>query len=115
MPETLFPLTLSEYQTQALKTAIFPADTGVVYTTLGLAGEAAEIANKVKKILRDNGGNVTLQHGQEIGKEIGDVLWYCAALAAELGLDLGAVAEVNLAKLASRAERGTLQGSGDSR
>lgn len=92
-----------------METAIFPADQGLAYTTLGLAGEAGEIANKVKKVIRD--GRST----DGIADELGDVLWYLAAVANELGADLGDIADANLAKLASRAKRGKLGGSGDNR
>jgi NTP pyrophosphatase (non-canonical NTP hydrolase) len=105
----------SEYQARAKQTAIYPEDNKVMYPTLGLAGEAGEIANKVKKIFRDDQGVVTDARRQDLSDEIGDVLWYVAALATDLGLDLDDVARANVAKLASRQERGTLGGEGDSR
>lgn len=117
---TLSDLSFTEYQLESAKTAIYPESgegtiAGVVYTTLGLAGEAGEIPNKVKKILRDNGGVITPEVVEAVGKEIGDVLWYVANLASELGLSLERVAEGNLVKLGSRMERGVLTGSGDDR
>lgn len=88
----------------------------MTYPALGLTGEAGEIANKVKKILRDDYDLVELTvKEQELAKEIGDVLWYCAALASDLGLDLSKIAQDNLDKLQDRANRGTIKGSGDNR
>lgn len=107
-----------DYQRGTAKTAIYPSRTEIEalsYVTMGLVGEAGEVANKVKKILRDNGGRVTSEHRRELGGELGDMLWYLSQLATELEYDLDCIAENNLAKLADRAERGTLQGSGDAR
>lgn len=111
-------LQFDEYQAKAGETAIYPGsgDTlGVLYTALGLAGEAGEVANKVKKVVRDNGGRLDITTRSAIGKEIGGVLWYCAMLADELGIELSGVAQQNLDVLASRAARGVLTGSGDNR
>ena len=108
-------MTLSEYQDQALKTAVYPQNVGLAYTTMGLVGEAGEIANKVKKIYRDNGGEITSEQEDQIAKELGDVLWYIAAVAYEIGYRLDDVATMNLEKLASRKERGVISGSGDER
>lgn len=87
---------------------------GISYASLGM-GESGEVQGKVKKIIRDAGGNITDDIREEIGKEIGDVLWYCAALCGELGLSLDEVAQQNINKLFSRKERNVLQGSGDNR
>lgn len=87
---------------------------GVTYTGLGL-GEIGEIQGKIKKILRDDGGRVTMEKRAAVSKELGDTLWYISQMATELSLDLESIASENLAKLASRRERGTLQGSGDDR
>ncbi|MBN2305763.1 MAG: nucleoside triphosphate pyrophosphohydrolase family protein [Anaerolineae bacterium] len=109
-------LTFREYQQRAGDTAHYPdAGHNPIYPTLGLAGEAGEVAEKVKKVLRDNGGNFDAAAVAAIQKELGDVLWYVARLAAELGLDLEQVAADNLAKLASRKARGAISGSGDER
>tara|TARA_R110001606_G_scaffold173782_2_gene320244 strand:+ start:2379 stop:2753 length:375 start_codon:yes stop_codon:yes gene_type:complete len=105
-------ITATEYQTAACGTAIFPKETALAYLTLGLAGEAGEIANKAKKLIRD-GDNPTKR--EEIGKELGDVCWYLAVLSDELGLNLGQIMEQNIDKLASRKKRGTLGGNGDNR
>lgn len=109
-------LDMFDYQEQALSTAIYPnRGSNVIYPTLGLAGEAGEMCNKIKKIFRDHGGVLTHRREQELAAELGDVLWYVAVLASELGFTLQAVARLNLTKLESRAARGTLQGSGDQR
>ena len=86
------------------------------YLTLGLTGESGEIANKVKKFIRDGAPPDEYEAKKiEIGYEIGDVMWYCAVLAEEMGMDLGHIMENNLQKLADRKARGTLSGSGDNR
>lgn len=109
-------LLLNEYQDKARETAFYP-DIGknYVYPTLGIAGEAGEIAEKVKKIQRDKKGIVGEEERQELMKEMGDVLWYLANLAEELGLTLDEIAKLNIEKLFSRRKRGKLQGSGDNR
>ena len=110
------PLTFEEYQIRSRETAIYP-DKGknFVYPTLGLSGEAGEVAGKIKKILRDKGGVIDDETRQELSKELGDVLWYMANLATELDLDLGKVAQENLDKISSRQQRDRLHGSGDNR
>jgi NTP pyrophosphatase (non-canonical NTP hydrolase) len=103
-------MNMNEYQNQAATTAIYPASVQVLYPTLGLAGEAGEVANKVKKIVRD--GKLDKE---AIGSEIGDCLWYIAAICKDLGLKMEDVAQANLDKLRQRQEKGTLSGSGDTR
>jgi len=105
------------YQTDAFKTAIYP-DKGQgnwTYAGLGLAGETGEISEKLKKAIRDDGGVITEERKAGIKKELGDVLWYVAALCTELGLDMQEVAEENLAKLAKRKQESKLHGDGDNR
>lgn len=108
-------MNLNEYQFEASLTAIYPKEVGLAYVTMGLAGEAGEIANKVKKIYRDAGGELTDEKRKELKSELGDVLWYLAQVAEEVGVDLNSVARENLVKLNQRRLRGTLSGSGDSR
>jgi NTP pyrophosphatase (non-canonical NTP hydrolase) len=109
-------MTFQEYQDESRKTAIYPdKDNNFIYPTLGLAGEAGEVAEKVKKVLRDGNGIVSPEKKEEIKKELGDVLWYLANLSKELGISLEDVAESNLSKLKSRQERGELHGNGDNR
>jgi NTP pyrophosphatase (non-canonical NTP hydrolase) len=107
---------LSDYQTRSRVTAVYPnAGDNLVYPTLGLAGEAGEVAEKVKKLIRDDAGVLSDERRAAIAKELGDVLWYVAQVATEAGLDLDEIAAANLEKLLSRAQRGVLQGSGDDR
>ncbi len=109
-------MTFEEYQRDSRKTAKYwDAGRNIVYPTLGLAGEAGEVAEKIKKILRDRSGQIDAAAKAEVSKELGDVLWYVAQLATELGLSLPAIAQENLDKLFSRLERGQLGGSGDNR
>lgn len=109
-------MTFNEYQKRALETAIYPAKgQNFSYPALGLVGEAGEVAEKIKKIIRDKDGILSEVDKFEITKELGDVLWYIAILAEEMGFDLEEVAKMNLEKLASRKERGVLGGSGDNR
>ena len=105
-------MNMNEYQKLAMKTAIFSTDMGVYYATLGLAGEAGEIANKVKKFIRDGH---SVEKEKELISELGDVLWYVAAVADVIGVSLEEVAKDNMYKLAERQRKGTLQGSGDNR
>jgi NTP pyrophosphatase (non-canonical NTP hydrolase) len=87
----------------------------LAYPALGLAGEAGEVAEQIKKSIRDDGGEVTEERLAAIAKELGDVMWYVAQLATELGLELDEIAGLNLEKLRSRQLRGVLAGSGDDR
>jgi len=112
-------LSFNDYQIATRKTAIYPgAQTGDVralsYVGLGL-GETGEVQGKIKKILRDEDGVVTGEKATAIAAELGDVLWYLARTADELGLELEDIAAGNLDKLASRQVRGVLGGSGDNR
>lgn len=106
----------SEYQKESRKTALYPdAGNNFVYPTLGLVGEAGEVADKLKKTIRDDDNVITDVKKKEVEKELGDVLWYIAQVASELDLSLDDVAQKNLEKLFSRKERGVLGGSGDNR
>ena len=108
-------MTLNEYQAHALETAIYPESARIIYPTLGLTGESGEVADKVKKIIRDANGQFTDEKRREIVKEIGDVLWYCATLSHDLGYDLNEVAQMNVDKLRSRMNRDQIHGEGDNR
>lgn len=108
-------MTLNEYQQKALETAIYSKEFAIIYPALGMCGESGEVADKIKKVIRDNKDEFTSEKKAEIAKEIGDVLWYCATLANDLGFSLDEIAEMNYAKLKSRQERGKLSGSGDNR
>lgn len=105
-----------EYQKKTQKTAIYPnVGRNFIYPTLGLVGEAGEVAEKIKKVLRDDGGRITAEKRDNLEKELGDVLWYVSQLAFEVGLNLDKIAENNIAKLVSRKKRMKLSGSGDNR
>lgn len=106
---------LNDYQKRAEETAIYPNHLNVIYPTIGLAGETGEVSEKVKKVLRDNEGRFTDEQRQELAKELGDVLWYVAVLARDLGYSLETVAKMNIDKLQSRKDRGCLGGNGDNR
>ena len=106
---------LSEYQRLSRRTAEYPREAWLAYPALGLAGEAGEVAEHAKKAIRDDAGSVSSERREKMAKELGDVLWYVAQLASELGLDLDEVAQANLDKLLSRQGRGVLSGSGDDR
>ena len=106
---------LDMYQQVAKQTAIYPREQAIIYPTLGLTGEAGEVANKVKKIIRDDGFKNNENMVQEISAEIGDCLWYISVLADDIGCKLSDIANANLEKLANRKEKGTIHGSGDKR
>ncbi|CAN5514432.1 nucleoside triphosphate pyrophosphohydrolase family protein [soil metagenome] len=95
-----------EYQQKAKQTALYPNRLkNLEYPTLGLAGEAGEVANIVKKIQRDFGGEITVEIRAKLKDELGDVLWYISACADELNLTLQEIAEFNVEKLAKRHNR----------
>ena len=99
------------YQQKAISTVIFDKSVALTYLSLGLAGEAGEVASKLAKNVRDN----TPIDTDAIAKELGDVLWFVAVLADHIGYNLSQIAKMNADKLKSRQERGVLSGSGDSR
>lgn len=108
---------LNTYQSHAKQTAIYPHahssnDDAITYTVLGAVGEAGELANSWKKAMRDREPTLAKE---QLRYELGDVLWYIANLAAELGMTLEQVAQCNIDKLRDRQARGRLTGSGDKR
>ena len=107
---------LNAYQAKARSTAIYP-DLGnnLVYPVPGLLGEAGEVAEKVKKMVRDDGGELSDDRREAIRKELGDVLWYVSQVAAELDSNLDDIADMNIRKLEDRFNRGKIKGSGDDR
>jgi NTP pyrophosphatase (non-canonical NTP hydrolase) len=109
-------MTPNDYQTAALQTAVYPNQgNNIVYPSLGLCGESGEVAEKVKKLIRDKEGVLTDPDREKIALELSDCCWYVAVLAYELDYTLEEVMQMNLDKLASRQERGVLSGSGDNR
>lgn len=108
-------MNLNDYQQSALKTALYPRQYAIVYPALGLNGEAGEVADKVKKVIRDNDGDFSPERREQIALELGDVLWYVATMAHDLGYSLDEIADMNIKKLADRVRRNKLSGSGDNR
>jgi NTP pyrophosphatase (non-canonical NTP hydrolase) len=104
------------YQKKCKKTAVYPGiGKNFTYPTIGLMGEAGEVANKIKKLIRDDKSKITKEKREEIKAEIGDMMWYIAQLSTELGLTLSGVVDYNLKKLAKRKKENKLHGSGDNR
>ena len=109
-------MNLNEYQSQSRETALYPnVGSNPIYPTLGLTGEAGEVSDKVKKVLRDRNGIFDEDAKVAIMLELGDVLWYVSQLSCELGFELEEVARANLNKLSSRNLRGKINGEGDNR
>lgn len=109
-------MNLEEYQKLANTTSLgVEIDKKFVYTALGLASEAGEVAGKVKKIYRDNKGVLDEERKKILKKELGDVLWYVAQLCTDLDLSLDEVAQFNIDKLSERKKIGTIHGDGDDR
>ena len=107
---------LDEYQQLSRRTwSLVHTDHPIVYPTLGMVNEAGELAGKVKKIFRDKEGVISPEDREALKYELGDVLWYMAQIATELGLSMNEVAEANLTKLFDRLERGKIKGEGDYR
>lgn len=111
---------LDKYQKEAVKTATYPQKGyNVIYPVLGLAGEAGEVAEKVKKLWRNCGytkaQSYSAQSKKEIMKELGDVLWYIAAICEEMQVNLSEVAEMNITKLKDRQKRNVIKSEGDNR
>ena len=106
---------MQDYQTQAGKTAIYSDADTIVYPLLGLCSEIGELQGKYKKLLRDSNGLITPEFREAMAAELGDVQWYVALLATDLGFGLETIAQMNLDKLNSRMARGVIQGSGDNR
>jgi len=106
----------NEYQKFARTTAIYPnIGNNLWYPALGLSGESGEVAEKIKKLYRDDKGIVSENKKVEVCKELGDCLWYIASIASELNLTLDDVAEINVLKLSKRVVDNTVHGSGDNR
>lgn len=110
-------MTFNEYQTQAITTNLAKDDQlqELMQQVLGLGDEAGEVQAIFKKWIRDNNADIALLDKQNVAKELGDILWYVAVVAHDLGISLDEVANTNIQKLRSRQERGTLRGSGDNR
>lgn len=106
----------NEYQKETRKHAIYPGvGSNFSFPMIGLAGETGEVAEKIKKIIRDKNGVVDDVSRSEVEKELGDVLWYLSQIASEFGLSLDDVASSNIEKIQSRRERNVTHGDGDNR
>ncbi len=109
-------MNFEEYQKESRKTAFYPdKDNNYIYPVLGLAGESGEVAEKVKKLIRDKNMQMDEEFKQTMVKELGDVLWYISQIATEMGLSLEDIAQGNIDKLQSRLERNKIKGDGDNR
>ncbi|MDD4996109.1 MAG: nucleoside triphosphate pyrophosphohydrolase family protein [Patescibacteria group bacterium] len=109
-------MNFNEYQKKSRETAVYPnKGKNFIYPVLGLVGESGEVAEKIKKVLREKGGIVDKRTKREIKKELGDVLWYVSQVAAELDISLDELALANIRKLMSRKKRDRLFGNGDNR
>lgn len=105
----------NEYQKETAKTAIYPKEKEDEYLALGLASEAGEYAGRVKKTIRDKKGIIDAEEREARKYELGDVMWYLARSADQLGYSLEEIAKANIEKLSARQKKGTLKGSGDYR
>ena len=114
-------MTFEEYQSLSRRTAKYTESEAAnfnglpIYPVLGLLGEAGEVAEKMKKIIRDNNGVIDDERRDLLVKELGDVLWYLSQVCTDLNLSFDEVAKTNLHKLFSRLERGVISGDGDNR
>ena len=111
-------INFDQYQKLAARTADYPGrddNEPACYPFLGLPGEAGEVADHAKKIIRDDNGELTGDRKRQLIKELGDVLWYIAAICDEIGVDMAGVAQLNLDKLEDRERRGVIQGEGGDR
>lgn len=108
-------MTFETYEEMALATKTYGIGQNIIYPTLGLNGEAGEVAEKVKKALRDESGVFSKERKEEIAKELGDCLWYINAIANDIGYKLVDIAQMNVDKLVSRKLRGQIHGNGDNR
>jgi len=109
--QTVDEVKVSDYSTWVEKKILTEGQDRLVENTLGLVGEAGEVAEKIKKLIRDSSRFTN----EEIMKELGDVVFYATALANIYGKGLNEVLELNIAKLDDRQKRGKLKGSGDNR
>ena len=114
-------MNIDEYSKKAITTDTFAGEPqevssfGFLEKAFGLSGEAGEVAEKIKKILRDKNGRATAEDKKELAKELGDILWYVNAVGLYLGFSLEEIAQMNLDKVLSRKARGKTSGSGDNR
>lgn len=106
---------MNEYQQIAVKNKMYGYGTPIVFPALGLCGEAGEVSENVKKMLRDDEGELTPSRLARIKAELGDVLWYIAAMAHDMGVSLSDIAKGNVDKITDRRSRNVVHGEGDTR
>ena len=108
---------MNEYQNEATKTFQFNPDVidPLVYAVLGLVGEAGEVADKLKKVYRNDEGRMTDDFKEDIRRELGDVLWYISQTARIMDISLDDIAQTNIEKLRDRQERNVIKSTGDNR
>jgi NTP pyrophosphatase (non-canonical NTP hydrolase) len=110
-------MTFDDYQVRALTSNLKNSDATleIIQQVLGLGDESGEVLAIFKKWIRDDGADIDKLDTERVKKELGDILWYIAVVAKDVGLSLNDIAETNIQKLADRKERGVLGGSGDNR
>ena len=113
-------MNIQDYSDQAISTDLYERSTEIdshamLEKVFGLVGEAGEVAEKFKKLLRDKDGKATDEDKKEIAKELGDVLWYINSVGLYLGFSLEEIAQMNVDKVLSRKDRNMTHGSGDNR
>ena len=113
-------MNIEDYRVWTRTTAKYPKtptefEPSFSYLIMGLSGEAGEVANKYKKIIRDKSGIMDADDADQLLDELGDVMWYIARIVDELGHSFEGLADKNYHKLQSRLERGVIGGSGDNR
>lgn len=113
-PENINPFSFDDYQKFAISTAD-PCAKDPLYLAVGLCEESGEVGGKVKKVIRDHNGTFDFECRKAIATELGDVLWYLANQATQMGFSLSEIAELNIRKVKGRIERNTLHGTGDNR
>lgn len=106
---------LDKYQMFVRSMKVYDREYALVYPILGLANEAGEVAGKLKKIMRDDGGQLSTERFDDLVSELGDVIWYVTAVADDLGITISDIFYANYLKLTDRANRGVIKGSGDNR
>lgn len=106
---------IDNYQKECKKTAIYPTEYSVIYPVIGMCGETGEVAEKIKKIIRDKNSIFDETSKIEIMKELGDVMWYISNIATDLNVNMSDILTMNLDKIQSRQSRNKIHGSGDNR
>ena len=107
-----------EYEKLASRTGVFEgkvAENPLMYLGLGVTSEAGEVADKIKKIMRNDQGVISTERKEALKFELGDVLWYLSQISRQIGIPFSEVATANIEKLADRAKRNVISSDGDNR